>query len=247
MRTPSEAFPSTREDVRTAKVRRADGIRTRAFDESKPSILEIMPENKNFVSWFHVFLLVSLAGVLVWSAIKPHDYFTWFLEVLPALMAVAIFAFFYNRFRFTNLVYTIVWFHCIVLMVGGKYTYAEMPLFDYIGNAFGWTRNNYDKVGHFMQGFSPALIAREVFIRNKIVNGKWWTFFLAVAVPLAFSAFYEFIEWWISVLTGSAGDSFLGTQGYVWDTQTDMFMCFTGSIISLLLLSRVQDKQINQI
>lgn len=212
----------------------------------KPAILYQMSE-KNSVSRFHIFLLVSLFAVLVWSAIKPHDYFTWFLEVLPALIAVAIFAFFYKRFRFTNLVYTIVWLHCIVLMVGGKYTYAEMPLFDTIGNFFGWTRNNYDKVGHFMQGFSPALVAREVFIRKEIVSGKWWTYFLAVAVPLAFSAFYEFVEWWVSLLTGSAGDSFLGTQGYIWDTQTDMFMCFIGSILSLFLLSRLQDKQINQI
>jgi putative membrane protein len=204
-----------------------------------------MPE-KNRVEKFHIFLLVSLFLILVWSAIKPHDYFTWILEVLPALLAVAIFAFFYRRFRFTNLVYLIVWFHCIVLIVGGKYTYAEMPLFDYIGNLFGWTRNNYDKVGHFMQGFSPALIAREVFIRQNIVNGKWWTFFLAVAVPLAFSAFYEFIEWWVAVATGDSAESFLGTQGYVWDTQTDMFMCFIGSILSLVILSRLQDKQINE-
>lgn len=203
--------------------------------------------SKNSGSKLHIFLLVSLFGVLVWSAIKPHDYFTWFLEVLPALLAVAIFAFFYQRFRFTNLVYIVVWFHCIVLMVGGKYTYAEMPLFDYFKEIFGWTRNNYDKVGHFMQGFSPALIAREVFIRNKIVNGKWWIYFLAVAVPLAFSAFYEFVEWWISVLTGDAGDAFLGTQGYIWDTQTDMFACFVGSTVALVLLHEFQDTQINQV
>ncbi len=203
-----------------------------------------MPEVKNSISKYHILLLVALFGVLVWSAIKPHDYFTWLLEVLPALLAVGILAFFYNRFRFSNLIYTIVWLHCIVLMIGGKYTYAEVPLFDYIGAFFGWTRNNYDKVGHFMQGFSPALIARELFIRKNIVNGNGWTYFLAVAVPLAFSAFYEFIEWWISVLTGSAGDSFLGTQGYIWDTQTDMFMCLVGSIIALLLLSGWQDREI---
>lgn len=206
-----------------------------------------MPENNRSVSRFHIFLLVTLFGVLVWSAIKPHDYFTWFLEVLPALLAVGIFAFFYRRFRFTDLVYTIVWLHCIVLMVGGKYTYAEVPLFDYIGAFFGWTRNNYDKVGHFMQGFSPALIAREVFIRKNIVNGGGWTFFMAIAVPLAFSAFYEFVEWWIAVASGDSADSFLGTQGYVWDTQTDMFMCFIGSILSLLLLSGWQNAQMKRI
>lgn len=204
-----------------------------------------MLENNRSVSKFHIILLVSLFVVLVWSAIKPHDYFTWFLEVLPALLAVAILAFFYRRFRFTNLVYAVVWFHCIVLMVGAKYTYAEVPLFDYIGDLFGWSRNNYDKVGHFMQGFSPALIAREVFIRKNVVNGSGWTFFMAVAVPLAFSAFYEFVEWWVAVATGDSAEAFLGTQGYQWDTQTDMFMCLTGSILSLIVLSRLQDRQMN--
>ena len=160
-------------------------------------------------------------------------------------LAVGILAFFFKRFRFTNLVYAVVWFHCIVLMVGAKYTYAEVPLFDYIGAFFGWTRNNYDKVGHFMQGFSPALIAFEVFIRNKIVNGKGWTFFMAIAVPLAFSAFYEFVEWWVAVATGDSAEAFLGTQGYEWDTQTDMFMCLCGSITALILLSGWQKKQIS--
>lgn len=204
-----------------------------------------MRENSDSVSKLHIFLLASLAGVLVWSAIKPHDYFTWFLEVLPALLAVAIFAFYYNRFRFTNLVYVIAWFHCIVLIVGGKYTYAEMPLFEYFKEAFGWTRNNYDKVGHFMQGFTPALVVREVFIRKNIVDGKWWTFFLAASVPLAFSAFYELVEWWVAVATGDTAEAFLGTQGYQWDTQTDMFMCLTGSVLALLFLSGWQDKELS--
>jgi putative membrane protein len=201
---------------------------------------------KKPISRLHIFLLISLFAVLVWSAIKPHDYFTWFLEVLPALLAVAILAFFYNRFRFTDLVYVVVWFHCIVLMVGAKYTYAEVPLGYYVSDLFGWSRNNYDKVGHFMQGFSPALIAREVFIRKNIVNGKWWTLFLSVAVPLAFSAFYEFVEWWVAVAVGDSAESFLGTQGYEWDTQTDMFMCMSGSILALLFLSRWQDKELGK-
>jgi putative membrane protein len=202
-----------------------------------------MSENPKSVSRLHIFLLISLFGVLVWSGIKPHDYFTWFLEILPAILAVAILAFFYNRFRFTDLIYVTVWLHCIVLLVGAKYTYAEVPLGYYASDLFGWSRNNYDKVGHFMQGFSPALITREVFIRKNIVNGKWWTYFLAVAVPLAFSAFYEFVEWWVAVATGDSAESFLGTQGYQWDTQTDMFMCMTGSILALLFLSRQQNKE----
>ena len=204
-----------------------------------------MSEN-NSVNRFHIVLLVSLFFVLVWSAIKPHDYFTWFLEVLPALLAVGIFAFFYNRFRFTNLVYAIVWLHCIVLMVGARYTYAEVPLFDYFKEVFGWTRNNYDKVGHFMQGFSPALVAREVFIGQNIVNGNGWTLFLAVAVPLAFSAFYEFVEWWVAVATGDSAEAFLGTQGYEWDTQNDMFMCLLGSIASLIIFKPLQDRQMSE-
>ena len=162
-------------------------------------------------------------------------------------MAVGIFAFYYNRFRFTNLVYVVAWVHCIVLMIGGKYTYAEVPIGDWLNDIFHFGRNNYDKVGHFMQGFTPALITREVFIRKKVVNGKRWTLFLSVAVPLAFSAFYEFVEWWVSIATGNAGDSFLETQGYIWDTQTDMFACFCGSILALLLLSNWQNKQINSL
>lgn len=199
------------------------------------------------ISKLHIFLLLSLAAILAWSAYKPHDYFTWFLEILPALLAVSIFAYFYNRFRFTNLIYVIAWLHCIVLMIGGKYTYAEVPIGDWVNNLFHLGRNDYDKVGHFMQGVTPALVVREVFVRNKIVDGKWWTYFLAVCVPLAFSAFYEFVEWWVSIATGSAGDSFLGTQGYIWDTQTDMFACFCGSILSLLFLHYWQDKQIKSL
>lgn len=204
-----------------------------------------MSEKKR-VSRLHIFLLVSLFAVLVWSAIKPHDYFTWFLEVLPALLVVCILAFFYNRFRFTDLVYVTVWLHCIVLLIGAKYTYAEVPLGYYVSDLFGWSRNNYDKVGHFMQGFSPALIAREVFIKKRVVNGKWWTYFLSVAVPLAFSAFYEFVEWWVAAATGDSAESFLGTQGYQWDTQTDMFMCMSGSILALLFLSSRQNKELGK-
>ena len=213
----------------------------------KHSFREIMSESQRSISKLHIFLLASLAVVLAWSAYKPHDYFTWVLEVTPALLAVGIFAFYYNRFRFTNAVYVAAWVHCIVLMVGGKYTYAAVPLSDWVRDWFHLTRNNYDKVGHLMQGATPALVVREVFIRNRIVNGNGWIYFLAVAVPLAFSAFYEFVEWWVSIATGSAGDSFLGTQGYIWDTQTDMFACFCGSVLALLLLNSWQDKQINKL
>ncbi len=195
-------------------------------------------------SKFHILLLVSLFLILIWSAINPHDYFTWFLEVFPALIGVAILAYTYRRFRFTNLVYVLVLLHCIVLIAGGKYTYALNPLFEYFKELFGWTRNNYDKLGHFMQGFTPALISRELFIRRRAVDGKGYTFFLSIAVPLAFAALYEIFEWLMAIVNGEKVESFLGTQGYFWDTQTDLFMCLVGSIIALLLLTKLHDRQI---
>jgi len=194
-----------------------------------------------------IFWLTSLLAVLIWSAIKPHDYFTWFLEVIPALAGVGILALTYNRFTFTPLVYWLIWLHMIVLMIGGHYTYAEVPLFDWLKPVFGWQRNNYDKVGHWMQGFVPVLIAREILIRKEVVAKKGWLPAILVLAILGTSAAYELFEWGVSVATGSAGDSFLGTQGDIWDTQSDMFMCLLGSIVSLLLLSKWHDSQIKGI
>jgi putative membrane protein len=190
-----------------------------------------------------IFWIASLLAAFIWSAINPHDYFTWFLEVIPAIVGFAILAFTYNRFTFTPLVYWLIWLHMIVLMVGGHYTYAEVPLFEWLKPVFGWTRNNYDKVGHLMQGFAPVLIAREIFVRKKIVAQKGWLPVILVLAILGTSAAYELVEWGVSVATGSAGDSFLGTQGYIWDTQSDMLMCLIGSIIALLLLSNWHDAQ----
>jgi putative membrane protein len=132
-------------------------------------------------------------------------------------------------------------------MVGGHYTYAEVPLFDWIREAFGQARNNYDKVGHFAQGFVPAIIAREVIIRKSVVNGNGWRNFFIVCLCLALSAFYEFIEWWVALLSGESAEAFLGTQGYVWDTQSDMLLAFMGSILALLILSRYHDRQLSQL
>jgi putative membrane protein len=190
-----------------------------------------------------IFWIPSLLAAFLWSAINPHDYFTWFLEVIPAIVGFAILAFTYNRFTFTPLVYWLIWLHMIVLMVGGHYTYAEVPLFEWLKPVFGWTRNNYDKVGHLMQGFAPVLIAREIFVRKKVVAKKGWLPAILVLAILGTSAAYELVEWGVSVATGSAGDSFLGTQGYIWDTQSDMLMCLIGSIIALLLLSKWHDAQ----
>jgi putative membrane protein len=193
-----------------------------------------------------LFWITSLLAVLIWSAINPHDYFTWFLEVLPALVGFAILAFTYKRFTFTPLVYWLIWLQMIVLMIGGHYTYAEVPLFEWLKPVFGWTRNNYDKVGHFMQGFVPVLIAREILLRKRVVTKKGWLPAILILAILGTSAAYELIEWGVSEATGSAGDSFLGTQGYIWDTQSDMLMCLIGSLAALLLLSTWHEAQMKK-
>jgi putative membrane protein len=190
-----------------------------------------------------IFWIASLLVFFIWSAINPHDYFTWFLEVLPAIVGFAILAFTYKRFTFIPLIYWLIWLHMIVLIVGGHYTYAEVPLFEWLKPVFGWARNNYDKVGHFMQGFVPVLIAREILIRRKVFAKKGWLPAILVLTILGTSGAYELIEWGVSVATGSAGDSFLGTQGDIWDTQSDMLFCLIGSIVALLLLSKWQDSQ----
>ena len=184
--------------------------------------------------------------VLIWSGINPKDYFTWFLEVLPALIGIIILAVTYNKFRLTKLAYSLILIHCIILMVGGHYTYAEVPLFDWIKNHFDLARNNYDKIGHLAQGFIPAIIAREILIRKKIVNGSKWLNFIVVSVCLAVSALYELIEWWVAELTGESAEAFLGTQGYAWDTQSDMVLALIGAIFSLVALSKIHNEQLEK-
>ena len=192
--------------------------------------------------WVMAFLVV-----FVWSAISPEDYFTWFLEVLPALIGLIVIALTYKKFKLTDLAYTLILIHCIILMVGGHYTYAKVPLFDWIKDIFELSRNNYDKVGHFAQGFIPAIIAREIFIRKTVVNTRGWLNFLVVCFCLAFSAFYELIEWWVAALTGESAEAFLGTQGYMWDTQSDMALALLGAIIALFFLSKLHDEQLQRI
>ena len=196
---------------------------------------------------YHRLLLAIVGIVLVWSLVHPHDYLTWLLEVFPALIGGAIVLGTYRRFRLTNLVYTIIAIHAIILMIGGHYTYAEVPLFNRLRDAGVFARNDYDKVGHLAQGFVPALLTRELLLRTSpLAPGKWLTA-LCIAVPGAISAAYEIFEWWVSVATGSAGDAFLGTQGYVWDTQSDMLMCFIGAVAALVLLSRRHDVQLRKL
>jgi putative membrane protein len=190
--------------------------------------------------------LLLFLGVLLWSGINPKDTFTWLLEVAPAIIGFIVIAATYNRFRLTSLAYTLILIHCIILMVGGHYTYAEVPAFDWIRDYFGMQRNNYDKVGHLAQGFIPAILAREIFIRHKVVNGTAWRNVLIVCFCLAFSAFYELIEWWVAVWTGESAEAFLGTQGYVWDTQSDMALALAGAILALVLLSKLHDRQLKR-
>ncbi|KPK27679.1 MAG: hypothetical protein AMJ61_04775 [Desulfobacterales bacterium SG8_35_2] len=192
--------------------------------------------------WLLVYFLV-----LIWSAIGPKDYYTWFLEVFPALIAFALLAATYTRFRFTPLAYFLILVHCIILMIGGHYTYAEVPLFDWIRDTFNMTRNNYDKVGHLAQGFIPAVIAREILLRQRVVTNRNWLTFIVVCICLAISAFYELIEWWAALFSGKAAEAFLGTQGYIWDTQSDMAIALLGSVLALALLSKVHDSQIANI
>lgn len=183
-------------------------------------------------------------AVLIWSAIDPKDGLTWFLEVLPALLALPVLAFTRRRFPLTPLVYALILAHCVILMVGGHYTYAEVPLFDWLRDSFELKRNNYDKLGHFAQGFIPALVAREILIRHAVIRGAAWRNFFIVCFCLTVSAFYEMIEWWVALASEEAADAFLGTQGYVWDTQSDMGWAFFGAVLGLLLLGRLHDRQL---
>ena len=192
-------------------------------------------------------LLIFTILLLIWSGINPFEYFTWFLEVLPAVIGVLILIFTFKRFRFTNLVYVLIFLHCVILIIGGHYTYAEVPLFDWIQETFNQSRNNYDKVGHFAQGFVPAMIARELLLQKSVVFKKSWLNFIVVCIALAISATYEFIEWGVSIGTGEGGDAFLGTQGYIWDTQSDMLYATIGAVIALVLLSKMHDKQLKPI
>lgn len=196
---------------------------------------------------FHVVLLAVVAAVLVWSGIRPHDYFTWLLEVFPVLLAIPVLGKTYRRFRLTGITYSWIAVHAVILMVGGHYTYAEVPLGNWVRDALDLSRNHYDRVGHFVQGFIPAIIAREVFLRNEVVIRKSWLFFIVVCVCLAISASYELIEWSVAVMTGEAADAFLGTQGDVWDTQTDMALALVGSFLGQLFFGKWQDRQIAKI
>lgn len=190
------------------------------------------------------FLLLIYFAVFTWSVINPKDYFTWFLEVIPAIVALIILIFTYKKFKFTPLIYILILIHSIILMIGGHYTYAEVPLFDIVKDLFNQDRNNFDKIGHLAQGFVPAMVAREIIIRNNVIGIEAWRNFFIVCFALALSALYEVIEWRVALIANDAADDFLGTQGYIWDTQSDMAWALYGSILALIFLRKYHDKQL---
>lgn len=194
-----------------------------------------------------VALLVAGAVLLVWSGLNPADRTTWILEVFPIFIAAPLLLATARRFPLTPLVYRLIFVHALILMLGGHYTYAQVPLGFWMQRVFGFTRNHYDRIGHLAQGFVPAIVAREILIRRSPLRAGKWLFFIVLSVCLAISACYELIEWWSALIGGSAADAFLGTQGDPFDTQADMFMALIGAVAAQVLLARVHDRQIAKI
>ena len=194
-----------------------------------------------------VALLVAGAVLLVWSGLNPADRTTWILEVFPIFIAAPLLLATARRFPLTPLAYRLIFVHALILMLGGHYTYAQVPLGFWMQRVFGFTRNHYDRIGHLAQGFVPAIVAREILIRRSPLRAGKWLFFIVLSVCQAISACYELIEWWSALIGGSAADAFLGTQGDPFDTQADMFMALIGAVAAQVLLARVHDRQIAKI
>lgn len=186
---------------------------------------------------------VAIAIALLASFIHAYDRITWFMEVLPVLIAAPVLWLTRRRFPLSALLYALIVVHALILIVGGTYTYARVPLGFWLQDLFSLARNPYDKIGHFAQGFVPAMVAREILIRGGHVAGRRMAAFLAICVAMAISAWYELIEWWAALAMGQGADEFLGTQGDQWDTQSDMFLAFLGASLAMLLLARLQDRQ----
>ncbi|MDQ3198433.1 MAG: DUF2238 domain-containing protein [Verrucomicrobiota bacterium] len=199
------------------------------------------------ISPLHLLLLILTTAIFAWSAWYPYDRMTWWLEVAPGILGAALLIFTYSSFRFTTLVYTLIALHIMLLCVGGHYTYARVPLFDWIQPYFGWPRNHFDRLGHFMQGFVPALIARELFIRLRVVTASGWRIAIVLLICMGISALYELLEWATALISGEAAAAFLGTQGDVWDTQADMFMALIGAICALFFMSIWQNRQMRKL
>ena len=191
-------------------------------------------------------MLLTLAAVFIWSLIKPLSLLTWALEAFPVIIAVPLLLLLYKKFRFTNLAYWLILIHAVILLVGAHYTYAHVPLFNWLKDALHLSRNHYDRLGHFAQGFIPALLAREVLLRKSPLQKGFWLGFTVICFCLAFSALYELIEWVSAIILGAGADAFLGSQGDVWDTQKDMAFALAGAAFSLLTLSKVHNKALDK-
>lgn len=192
-------------------------------------------------------LLVLTLLVLGWSVINPHDMPTWGLEVFPVLIALPFLLWTYKTFPLTDLLYRLIFLHAVILIVGGHYTYALVPAGFQVQDLFGFERNHYDRLGHFFQGMEPAILAREILLRKKVVQRGGWLVLFVISICLGFSAFYELIEWFVATVSAQAAESFLGTQGDVWDTQWDMFMCLIGASTALAIFSAVHDGQLKRL
>ncbi len=188
--------------------------------------------------WLFIFF-----SVLIWSAIEPKDYVLWFLQLLPVFVGFIILVIFYKSFPLTRLLYILILVYSLIIMLGAHYSYTEVPLFDSIRPILGFGRNNYDKIGHFFQGFVPALIVREILIRKGVVTSSKWRNFFIICICLSFSALYELVEWGVAVASRLPASVSLGTQGFVWDTQADMAFALIGSVVALLFFSRIQDRE----
>lgn len=197
---------------------------------------------------YQIILLIIVITFFIWSGIDVQDTgFTWFLEVLPFMIVFPILVLTHKRFPLSNLTYTLIAVHAVILMYGGHYSYAKVPLGYWLSEWFGWTRNNYDKIGHLMQGFGPAICTREILWRTSPLRPGKWLSFMAISVPLAFSALYEIIEWAMSAIYQTDAEAFLGTQGYIWDTQTDMFFCLVGSALALITLRKLHNRSVKRL
>lgn len=192
-------------------------------------------------------LLLTFIAMFVWSGIAPKDRFTWWLEAMPALVGVPILVITYRRFRFTNLSYVLLWIIAVGTLIGGHYTYSEVPAGEWLREWFGLKRNPYDRVGHFAQGFCPAIPMREILVRRTRLKSGGWLFFVVTSICLALAALYELMEWIAAVSFGSGSTAFLGTQGDPWDAQWDMALAFIGAMISLVLFNKLHDRQIRRL
>lgn len=201
-----------------------------------------MSSNKSF----YFFLLCLLFLVIIWSGLNPKDRLTWYLEIMPVCIGLSVVFFTYTKFPLSLFLYLLLFCHAVVLLIGGHYTYAEVPLFNYIRDVFGFSRNHYDRLGHFMQGFVPAIVAREILLRVSPLHKGKLLYFIIICICLAVSAFYELIEWWTDIAIGDQAESFLGTQGDIWDTQWDMLFALIGANVSLILLGHAHDRALKR-